>query len=419
MKKLKSFIFQMLRRSERFTKTDMVYLTKGGFWLSLTQGIASVTGLVLAIAFANFLPPEVYGNYRYILSVMGILAVTSLTGINLAYIQAVARGFEGSFARAFKTKFRFSLLGSLGGLALAFYYQTYNNTELAIGFFVVAIFFPIFQTSGLFDSILHGQKDFRRSAIYNGLVRIISVGALIGALFITDNLAIILIAFFLPEIVLHLIITFIVLRRMPIQPASDPTVNKFGIHLSLMEVLKTVAGQIDKILVFHYLGAIELALYSFALAVPSQLKGLLQNLKSLALPKFSAAKSEDLYDSLPKKIRRFEIFVVAAVVVYIFTAPSIYKIFFPKYLEAVLLSQIYALAIVFLPRTLYSTALIAKRKQKELYEIRILTPIIKIIILFVAVINWGLWGVIGARVVGEALLYFIYNRAFRKAFAKS
>ena len=65
---IKEKIYKLLRKSEKWTHTDMIYLAKGGFWLTLGQIISSVSSFALAVAFANFLPKEVYGNYKYIIS---------------------------------------------------------------------------------------------------------------------------------------------------------------------------------------------------------------------------------------------------------------------------------------------------------------------------------------------------------------
>ena len=81
MEKIKIKAYNLLRWSEKWTKTDMIYLARGGFWLTLGQVISSLSAFLLAIAFANLLPKETYGEYKYILSIASILAIPTLTGM--------------------------------------------------------------------------------------------------------------------------------------------------------------------------------------------------------------------------------------------------------------------------------------------------------------------------------------------------
>ena len=78
--------------SEKYIKTDMVYLARSGFWLLFGQGTTLLSVLALSIVFANFLPKETYGTYKYILSLTGIFSIFTLPGMTTALIRATARG---------------------------------------------------------------------------------------------------------------------------------------------------------------------------------------------------------------------------------------------------------------------------------------------------------------------------------------
>ncbi len=399
----------------------MVYLTRGGFWLTTGQIASSALGAVLLIAFANLLPISTYGMYRYVLSVIAILAIFALPGINVAFISETAQGNRGNFWFLFKTKVLWSLIGAGTLLVAAGYYLWQGNANLFGAFLVSGLAFSLFHASGLYDSILHGQKEFGRSVAYNTVIRFIAMAMMLTALFLTNNIIIILLIYFIPEIILNLAVTQKILKRWTgsSKPVVDRNIARYGFHLSIMDALKAVAGQIDKIIVFQFIGATELALYSFAMAAPNQVKNLLQNAKVLALPKLGSSPDSSIRNFLPRKILRFEIVAAITVGLYILAAPFIYKLFLPQYTEAILLSQIYALIILFLPRGLYSTALVAKAKKRELYHLRTISPVIKITILLPAVFWWGLWGAVVARVIGELATYFIYVLTFRRAFKVS
>jgi hypothetical protein len=94
-KRLHSILVRFLRWSERYTKTDMVYLANVGWWTNLTLILTSFGGLLISIVFANFLSPQTYGVYQYLLALSGLVAAISLSGMNTAVTQAAARGYEG------------------------------------------------------------------------------------------------------------------------------------------------------------------------------------------------------------------------------------------------------------------------------------------------------------------------------------
>ena len=66
IKKYKNSVYTFLRKTEKYTKTDMVYLASGGFWLSIKTALSILIALSLSIAFANLLPKETFGEYKYI-----------------------------------------------------------------------------------------------------------------------------------------------------------------------------------------------------------------------------------------------------------------------------------------------------------------------------------------------------------------
>ena len=65
-----------------------------------------------------------YGNYKYVLSLVGILGAFSLSGINTAVIQSVAQGYEGALAQGFRLNLKYS--AGIIGLSLALAFVTGN-----------------------------------------------------------------------------------------------------------------------------------------------------------------------------------------------------------------------------------------------------------------------------------------------------
>src|SRR3989338_9964386 len=127
--RLKHNFLAFLRWSESYTKTDMLYMAHGGFWLTLAKGIAMFSSLILATAMANLIPPEVIGTYKFVLSGAGIIGAFSLTAIGTAITQAVARGYEGALHSGILSYLKWSLGMVVISLAATLYYYVTGTTR--------------------------------------------------------------------------------------------------------------------------------------------------------------------------------------------------------------------------------------------------------------------------------------------------
>src|SRR5581483_9763038 len=107
---LKDTAVSKLKQLEKYTKIDMLYLTRGGFWAAVSQITLSGATLLLTVAFAHYLSKDTYGQYKYILSVANILKILILSGIGGAALQSIARGYEGTLNYAFWQNIKWSAL---------------------------------------------------------------------------------------------------------------------------------------------------------------------------------------------------------------------------------------------------------------------------------------------------------------------
>lgn len=399
LNKIKNKIYNLLRWSEKWTKTDMVYLASGGFWLTAGQVISSISSFLLAIAFANLLPKETYGIYKYVLSATSILAIPTLSGINTAVTQAISRGYEGSFIPALKIKLKWGTWGALASVLLAGYYYLNGNNTLTISFLISAVFVPLIESFAVFNSLLNGKKEFKLIAKYNSASQIASVFFIFIVLLFTNNLFIILLVFFASWTLTRLIFLKICLNKFKLNNNKDSQTIFYGKHLSLMNVLGIISIQIDKILIFHYLGAIELAIYAFALAPVDQLRNIIKNIQPLAVPKFASQEKKFNYKNYLKKLLLMIIILFILTVLYIIFAPIMYKIVFSKYLDSVKYSQYISLSLIASIAMLNYSFLRAQSAKKELYKLSIIIPIVQIVFTSLGVIYFGLFGVIWSQIL--------------------
>jgi len=311
-------IDSIINKSEKILKTDVRYLLKGGIWLGVSQFFVSISSLILSIAFANLLPKETYGVYKFILSVSAIIAIPTLSGIDVAVTQAVARKFEGSLKSGFVEKMRWGILASVAGFSVAVYYYINGNMLISYAFVAVALFIPFMNGYDIYNSLISGRKLFGLYTLFSALTQIITVGSLVVALFFTDNLLILILVFFASNTLANYLFFVVSMRTLKPNNEEDPSTIGFGKHLSLADVINTIAAQIDKVLLFHYFGPTDLAIYTFAIAPTEQIKGLLKNIHSLAMPKFAVRSKEEINTSLGRKMAFFGLFILSIMIIYVF-----------------------------------------------------------------------------------------------------
>lgn len=377
----------------------------------LGQIVASVSTFLLAIAFANLLPKEAYGAYKYILALAGTLGIFTLTGMGTAVTQTVARGFERVFMPAVYEKIRWGFIGTLVSLSGALYYYLNDNITLAIGLVIIGIFMPFMEAFGLYDSLWQGKKRFDLSTKYFVIGQLISVAASVGVLLLTENILILTLTYFGSWTILRAVFLKTAHRDLKITNKESGEVIEtlsYGRHLSLMGVIGIVANYADRILVFQYIGAAEAAIYAIAIAIPEQIKGMFKNVGNLALPKFSNRDKGEALKSIREKELKMGVVIVIIIGIYILVAPLIFQYVFPQYQEAVHLSQIFSISIIASLSVIPMSFLQSQKRKEELYIINTTTSIIQIILLFGGIYLYGLMGIILARVASRLINLSIY-----------
>jgi O-antigen/teichoic acid export membrane protein len=403
MHTLKERLYALLRFSERYTKTDMVYLASGGFWLGLGQAGSVLLGLATAIAFGHFASQDTYGNYKYVLTLASLFGAFSLSGIAVAVAQATARGYDGSLRQGFAL----SLKWSWGIVALAFgsafyYYFFEHNDFLAVTLIAVGILSPFLNSFSLFDSFLSGKQQFRRDTQYTLLNSIFPVAAVIISLFFTERAIVIVLVYFIANVLSDAVFYWLSLRQEE-NTRTDPGLFSYSGHLSVMGIISTIADKIDSIAIFSLLGPVELAIYTFASAIPEQIKQVANLLSHLALPRFAARPIEQIRDSIWSRIGLLAITMALLLAFYNLLAPLIFSLLFPNYQDAVSYSRWYSLSILFnAVSTVFLAVFQAHRKTRSLYILTNGGSVILIFCLPLLTYYFGIMGAIGAQFIYRA-----------------
>ncbi|MEO0119270.1 MAG: oligosaccharide flippase family protein, partial [candidate division WOR-3 bacterium] len=288
---------------------------------------------------------------------------------------------------------------------LAIYYFLKGNYTLPIPLLISAIFLPLWQASGIYGNFLNGKKRFDLLVSWGTISQIISVISLIITLFLTKNLFWIIAVYFISGTFSNYFFYLLTKKKFKPNKEEDPETIPYGKHLSLINIFNQFTTNLDHILVFHYIGATELAIYHFAIVIPEQIRGELKIIPALALPKFSEKSKEELKKNISKKIIKFFFFLLSLSITYILLAPIIYKIFFPRYLQSIFYSQIFALSLLAFPFfSLGITILQSKKLYQQLYLLNIITSIVEVFLLFIFINFYGTIGAISAKIISRVLL---------------
>lgn len=392
---------------EKHLQTDMAYLTKGSFWLNLNFLISSLLAFLLYIVMAKILPKETYGLYQYVLSLATIFSAFSLTGMGSAITQSVARGNEGDFTRSLLPQLKWSLISSCLALITGIYYLYQGNKFLFVSLIIMAVSLPFINSTNTYIAFFTGKREFKKIFTYSSIFNIIYTIVIIITIFITKNPINIVLSYFLISAGINTTLYIRTLKKNKPNQLFDKDTTSYAKHLSFMNIIGILVGKIDSIIVFQYLGAVNLAIYTFAKIIPEKIGGLLKSFGIIAFPKFAEKNIIDIRNGIIKKTYVFIGFALIFSVLYIFTAPTIFKVFFPNYIESVGYSQLFSLTLITSAASLPVYALISQKLKKKLYILNTLSPLIQLLIMLIMVYFWGIWGLIISKIISGLIQIFV------------
>jgi O-antigen/teichoic acid export membrane protein len=410
------------QKLSKLSQIDLAYIMRGGFWMSVGHLFISLTSFFVAYIFANYIEKDVYGTYKFVFSLVAIITAFTLTGMGDAVTQSTASGNQKSLQTGFRMMLRWSIIPIGISLAVCTYYLWKGNVVLGVSVLLVTFLTCIFQSAVLYKNFLVGIKSFKEHSAISVFQAIIpNIVLVIILLFFTqENLILIVSVFTGANVLTGLVLYFYIKKKYAISSNDhkDEDISVYAKQLSVMNIISRIANNIDKVIVFHLLGATQTAIYSITLIIPEQIKVLVKQIATMSTPKFAKRPVEQIKNNFFRKQLLLGLVILGIVACYIFVAPVLYKILFPLYSDSVLYSQIFALSLLATPLLISQSFLKAHKKTKELYQFTFISNITGLIVLCFGAFYWGLIGVIVARVITRFLhLLFISlltHRLFRK-----
>lgn len=405
MKTARNKIYRLLRWSERYTKTDMLYLAKGGFWVTSGQFITSALSLFLIVAFANLLSKESYGMYRYILSLAAVLNIFVLTGMNSAVSRAVAAGDEGVLKVSVIHQLKWNLLMLSAFWVLGGYYFVNGNDLLATSLFILGIFVPSTLALNTYSAYLQGKKEFKIANIFNSTSVFIYVVGVLAAILLSGEVVWIVAAYAITSFATTLFFYFFTLYKYKPPTAIDfKDTLKYARELTLIRLLGPIVSQIDKIVLVHFWGPAQLAVYTLAMAVPVRAMSIIKNWVILGFPKFATKTPEEINTVFYRRIFQGMFIGAVVAVLYIAVSPYLFKYLLPQYLDGIIYSQVLAISFIFAMPGRYVGLLFESQKLSRQIFINSVISSALALLLYVIL---GIWGGVFGLVLAHVLKSFL------------
>lgn len=409
----------------RIRKVAQSPITHGSFWLGLEKVLLGLKGLALALLSTNLLSPEIYGSYQYILSLLGLFAVTSLPGMGTAIVRAEAQQRNETLARSISAMLLWSLLGSIGLLFLAVQNTLANHQEVAQAMFGIAILFPLYTVAPTWRYVFLGRELYKRSFQASLWIESVSLITTIIAIIVSGKLGALLLGSIGVSTVMAMILILPLYKTSRRQLSTQKLESdiKYGKNLSSSYAVVAATNFLDKVLVGHFLGLTELATYSVASMIPEQLKAILSVSSTTLLPHFS---KQEYDDSAKKRLLRW--FVVATgilslgIAAYCAVSPHIFAFAFRQYLSAVPYNQLLALGLLAIPLQTLDSFFRGQQAEQVILKSTLFTSITSLVLQAVLVPSFGIWGAVAARLGGQfgnALVLLHYFLRDKRSFAKT
>jgi O-antigen/teichoic acid export membrane protein len=373
-------------------------LAKNSAYVTTSHAVAMLRGIVTGYIVARLFPRELYGEYQWILAVVGTLASIGIPEVYKASARAIARGNDGALRSVAFRQLLFCLVVSgvlLGMIPIVHHFHERDVTLLLVA---AAVLFPLSQVSGtLFSGVTLGKSNFLLALKANVVWSVIMILTTVLILIYQPSPLLMLIATLTIPSVIYLAFT---LPKLPKSAKNNGAgaIVRYGLELTLLNLPITLSSRLDYFLVSAYFGLNQLAVLSVALLIPEQVKVWAGELLTITFQ--SQARGEDSparRKKLLKIVGGMTLIFAAVILLYIVLAPLIFTWLFPNYMDAIFLTQAAAAILITVPSSLLVQYLEAQAMIHALRWTRWIAAVVYCVTLIVLVPKFGLIGAIIAR----------------------
>jgi O-antigen/teichoic acid export membrane protein len=333
-------------------------LSGDSMWTLISQMVILVVNLGVVYVLANLFSPNDYGQLKLITTWLALAVGLGYTGYTYTLPQKIANNKNYNLKEIYSKTIWRSAFTFLILLVISLYYLFNENLNLSFGFLFASILGPILCASALVNAYYMGRKDFKMFALAQNSVDLIQFIAIFILAYFSNNFIFIISGYFIVTITANLAIVFKTLiddqkyknsnlYKHEVTDELDTKETKLQSKLNLAGILLGFTNQVDKLLIFHFIGAAPLAIYSLITAMSDQARTPVKAISSAMFPRMSIASfsKNKMYLSLLVLTLFSSLMYIVLYLLY----PFIFENFFPKYVDYIHFANLASIGIIFAP----------------------------------------------------------------------
>jgi O-antigen/teichoic acid export membrane protein len=236
------------------------------------------------------------------MSVMGLLTLFSLPGMNVAVTLAVAQGNERTLWPAARARLRFSVVGVVALLGFAGVFAARGQAGMARLLLIAAPLFPAVAAADTYLAFLTGKRDFRLYGLLQAAEAALPVPLIFAALRFDGRVQVAALASLAAVALFHLLLLGMTARRVKRGSSIDADALRYGRRVSGVHLVSIVHYHLTRLGVGTLLGPADLAVFAIAAAWAEAFRQASHIFNMQWLPRLAAADEADARTTLRRTL---------------------------------------------------------------------------------------------------------------------
>lgn len=353
-----------------------------GKWIFLKFGVVAIGGWLLSFVFARLGTRETLGQYQYVLSLLMMVSICALPGLNTAALEAVAKGRDGGVIRAKQLSFFFSLIASLVLVMLGLY-KIFFTSHVLLGETLIAagILAPLYYAFNIWNIYYDGKSLFKESSLRTIVLYIFLYIALITGLFLKFDVFGLILVYLLVYIILQGFYFLEVTKKIE-NRADDHIDFWFGVNSSIQRFVFGLSNNIPALAIAALFGIEAVAIYFIGYFLINAGSSLMGMLGYLYIPALFRGEKIFYKKVLLQNLAVGIIFWIGFLVFIQYLFIPIYGI---KYIESQKLAFSFSLLMIIVPLKIFlMNFFLTAKKNWTIIAVVILANILSLGILYLA-----------------------------------